>query len=296
MADSIGGVLNAMASRQEAMNTSMRQLADELRTTMSQSQSETQTHLGRVVEALSQQMTGVTAQLQLQAQVTSEAHGKHLAEVTSHAKESVDALAESVRAQTAAIEQVSTAVRAAVSELGSSVARNVGLMDAGAGKMREAAEQFTTSGRAVGDVLDRSREASIQLSQSATTLASASRDVGTVVGDYQAAREAFAGVVEGLRGTVDMAKREVAMTSDLVSRLEAAAQKLGAAQGQADEYLAKVNEVLADTHRSFSGEMVRTLGSANTAFHQEMTKATGALSGAISDLEEMLADLPSPKH
>src|SRR5262249_42793457 len=152
-------------------------------------------------------------------------------------------------------------------------------------------------GRSIGEVMERSRETSAQLTQTAATLASVARDVQTLVGDYQAAREAFAQHVETLRGTVDIAKREVALTSDLVGRLEAAAARLGAAQGQADEYLGRVSEVLTETHRSFGTEMARTLGGANTAFHQEMTRATGALSSAISDLEEVLGDLPGkPKH
>jgi ABC-type transporter Mla subunit MlaD len=292
MAASIGGALEGMAVRQEEMHAAMRQLAEELRGAVSESQSETQAHLGRVVEDLGRQMNGMVGQLQSQAQAASDAHGKHLAEVTSHARESVDALAEGVRAQTSAIGEVSAAVKAAVSELGSSVGRNVALMNEGAGKMRDAAEQFTTSGRSIGEVMDRSRETSAQLAQTTATLASASRDVRALVGDYQAARETFAQHVEALRGTVDIAKREVAMTSELVGRLEAAAAKLGAAQGQADEYLGKVSEVLAETHRSFGTEVARTLGNANTAFHQEMTRATGALSGAVSDLEEVLADLP----
>ena len=104
--------------------------------------------------------------------------------------------------------------------------------------------------------------------------------------------------VDVLRGTVDVTKRDVALdVPDLVGRLEAAAQKLVAAQGQADEYLAKVSEVIAATHRTFSEGMGETLGRANSSFHQALTNATSQLSTAFSELEEMLADLSDrPRH
>jgi ABC-type transporter Mla subunit MlaD len=246
---------------------------------------------------LSKQVTGVAQQLHAEAKAMNEAHSGRLAEMTTHAKGSIDALAEGVRTQTAAIEQVTGAVRAAVSDLGSAVGRNVALMNEGAGKMREAAEQFTVSGRATSEVLDRSREVAAQLSQTAIMLSSASQDVKDAVADYRSARETFAGMVDVLRGTVDVAKRDVALTSDLVGRLEAAAQKLVAAQGQADEYLAKVSEVIAATHRTFSEGMGETLGRANNSFHQALTNATSQLSTAFSELEEMLADLSDrPRH
>ncbi len=295
MAAGIGGVLEAMAARQDEINTSVRQLADELRGAVAQSQSETQAHLGRVVEELSKQVTGVAQQLHTEAKALNEAHSDRLAEMTTHAKGSIDALAEGVRDQTAAIEQVTGAVRAAVSDLGSAVGRNVVLMNEGAGKMREAAEQFTASGRTTSEVLDRSRDIAVQLSQTAITLSSASQDVKDAVADYRAARETFASMVDALRGTVDVVKRDVALTSDLVARLEAAAQKLVAAQGQADEYLAKVTEVLKQTHGTFTSQMAESLKRANGDFHEQLSKSTSLLASTIAELDGTIIEF-SPRR
>jgi hypothetical protein len=295
MAAGIGGVLEAMAARQDEINTSVRQLADELRGAVAQSQSETQVHLGRIVEELSKQVIGVAQQLHAEARALNETHTDRLAEMTTHAKGSVDALAEGVRAQTAAIEQVTSAVRAAVSDLGSAVGRNVALMNDGAGRMREAAEQFTASGRTTSEVLDRSRETAVQLAQTATRLSSASQDVKDAVGDYRTARETFAGMVDALRATVDVAKRDVALTTDLVARLEAAAQKLVAAQGQADEYLSKVTEVLKQTHSTFTSQMAESLKRANGDFHEHLSKSTSLLASTIAELDGTIIEF-SPRR
>ena len=83
---------------------------------------------------------------------------------------------------------------------------------------------------AISEVFDRSNALSLELSRMGSTLSTASQDVRAVVSDYKVARETFASIVDGLKGTVELAKREVGLTSDLVSRLEASAQKLIAAQ------------------------------------------------------------------
>jgi ABC-type transporter Mla subunit MlaD len=215
--------------------------------------------------------------------------------MSAHARESVDTLAEGVRAQTAAIEQVTTGVRGAVAELAGAAARNIERMDEGADRMREAAERFTASGQAMGEVLARSREASGQLVQSASTLSSASRDVAAVVGDYRAAREDFAGLVQGLRGTVEAAKRDAMTISAQVAQLEAAAQTLAAAEGKADEYLAKVTEVLGEAHGTFSTQMAETLRRANAEFHRHLADSTSLLASTIAELDGAVIEF-APRH
>jgi ABC-type transporter Mla subunit MlaD len=162
-------------------------------------------------------------------------------------------------------------MRGAVVEIGSSVDRNIALMGEGAERMRQAAEQFTNSGGAIADVFDRSRHVATELSQSAARLSGASQDIEAVARDYQQARETFAGIVETLKSTVDTAKRDVAMTSELVKRLDAAAQKLVAVQGQADEYLAKLNRVLEGAHSLFCDQMLATVRKTNGEFHASLS-------------------------
>jgi ABC-type transporter Mla subunit MlaD len=277
------------------MNGAMRQLADELRAGVARSQADSQEHLGRVVAELGQQVAGVVGQLRSEAQASSAAHSDRIAEMSAHARESVNSLAEGVRAQTAAIEQVTAAVRSAVTELAGAVGRNVERMDEGAGRIREAADRFTASGQAMGEALDRSREASGQLAQSAAMLSSASRDVAAVVGDYRAAREAFADLVDGLRGTVEAAKRDAATISAQVAQLEAAAQTLAAAEGQADEYLAKVTEVLAQAHSTFSSQMAETLRGANAEFHRHLADSTSLLATTVAELDGTVIEF-APRH
>jgi cellobiose-specific phosphotransferase system component IIA len=85
------------------------------------------------------------------------------------------------------------------------------------------------------------------------------------------------------------------MTSDLVSRLEAAAQKLAAAQGQADEYLEKVTEVLAQAHGTFTSQIAESLRGANTEFHKYLASSTSLLASTIAELDGTIIEF-SPKR
>lgn len=296
MSAQLSRALDEMADRQSRMGDAMRTLADDMRTVVSSTQSDTSVHVGKLLSALGTQVGEFMDRLQSQSQAVGASHRDHMTELTSQTKDTIETLAAGVRAQTAAIEQTTTAMEAAVRELGSSVHRNVALMAEGAGEMRQAAEQFSGSGRAMSDMLDRSRAVSAELAQMTSTLAGSAEDVRTVVGDYRAARDSFAEIVGGLRDTVAVARREVSMTSQLVASMEAAAEKLVAAQGEADAYLAKLNEVLVDAHGSFSSQMLETVRRTNTEFHDHLTKSTSLLASTIAELDGAIIEFNPRKR
>ena len=156
--------------------------------------------------------------------------------------------------------------------------------------MREAADQFTTAGGALSGVFEQSKSVTSEMVRTASSLSNSAQDVQAVVSDYRQARETFEGIVEALRGTVETAKREVSMTSDLVRSLEGAAQQLRTAQGQADEYLSKVNGALVEAHTSFSTQMLKTVGEANGDFHKQLSTATGMLASTINELDGVVIE------
>jgi len=296
MSTQLSRALDEMADRQSQMGDAMRTLADDMRAVVSSTQSDTSAHVGELLNALGTQVSEVMDRLQSQSQTVGASHRDHMTELTSQTKETVESLAASVRAQTATIEQAATAMGAAVRDLGNSVHRNVALMAEGAGEMRQAAEQFSGSGRAMSDMLDRSRAVSAELAQMTSTLTVSAEDVRTVVGDYRAARDSFAEIVRGLKDTVAVARRDVSMTSDLMTRMEAAGQKLVAAQREADAYLTKLNDVLVDAHGSFSSQMLETVRRTNTEFHDHLTKSTSLLASTIAELDGAIIEFNPRKR
>jgi DNA-binding GntR family transcriptional regulator len=92
-------------------------------------------------------------------------------------------------------------------------------------------------------------------------------------------------MVDGLRQVVETASREASLTADVLSRIEAATQKLAAAQAEADGFLDEVTEVIGASHEKFAEGMRGTVVEANRQFHHELSQATGLLKETIQELE-----------
>lgn len=92
---------------------------------------------------------------------------------------------------------------------------------------------------------------------------------------------------------VMLAQRDASMNKGVVDRIELAAEKLRECQGEADVYLAKLNEVFAEAFDKFSGHMYNTVKEANNTFHGHLTTSTSLLSGAIEQLGEELDRIPA---
>ena len=100
-------------------------------------------------------------------------------------------------------------------------------------------------------------------------------------------------MVADLKATIQNAKKEAAMTSELVAKLEGASLQLGKAEKLSQDYLAGVNEVLARTHEAFAASLERTLNHGNARFHVELSKAVDLLATGIRDLENVIELVPA---
>jgi hypothetical protein len=109
-----------------------------------------------------------------------------------------------------------------------------------------------------------------------------------VVADYATTSETLATMLGDLRSTVENAKREANLTSDILTRIESASQKLGQAQKDAEDYLAGISDVLASAHGEFATGLKTTLGEGYREFYDRLSKATGLLRQAIEELGSTL--------
>jgi len=123
---------------------------------------------------------------------------------------------------------------------------------------------------------------------SATTLSGASSGVQRVFDDYKISTGTFASIVTELKATVETARREASLTTELVSRLQGASEKLASASEEADRYLDGVTEILSKAHASFADNVTRTMREGNSQFHKELSEAVNYLKGAIMDLGDTL--------
>jgi hypothetical protein len=240
-------------------------MVKQLRASVSRSQAETDANLTELLGKLTAQVSSTVAAIEQQATLTGKVALDQQKKISEQAQRSIEALSNEVRAQTQAIEMASQSMRTAGADVTTAVER---IIEGMTGLISGAAQEFMRSGQGFADIFDKSSALSRDLAQTAAALAASSKDIGVVVTDYRNARETLQGMVDLMRATVETARSDASLASDVVDRIEAAAHKLVTAQGQADETLAKLNGVLTDAHSAFSAQMLETVRD----FHEHLTR------------------------
>lgn len=288
MSKRLSEAMEAAEARQQAMADAMQKMLLAFQEQANQSGQQTQQHLSTLLETLGERMNAAISKIE---DLAVERDNENRVREKRHAFETeaqVGALGSWVSEISAGVENLVSAVKTMVERLDGTTGAMINGLNSGAQTLLTAANKFESSGREASASFDRMAGVSNGLQTAADSIAGAARSLDSVVGDYRAARDSVTLMLATIKETVANANRDVSMTSDVVARIEAAAQKLATAQNQADRYLDDVTEVIAESHQRFADGMRKTVAEANTAFHQQLAQATGLLSTAIQELEEAL--------
>ncbi|WP_043216689.1 anti-phage ZorAB system protein ZorA [Burkholderia gladioli] len=291
MAQRMAEAIEKMESRQEAMNAQSTAFVEQLRQLVATSQSETKQKLQATLEALGThvgEMLTTLSGAQKEVFENNRAREHAMSERTSGI---VTAMSESMDAVVKELGAATTQMAQSVNALTQSTTSSVDRMNAGAEALGTASRNFAAAGERVAGVMGQTADVSTKLAATAGNLTSGAGAIQELLSDYRAHRDSIGQLVTELRATVDAARREAALTGDILNRIETSTSHLGAAQKQADEYLAGVSQVLAEAHGAFATEVKRTLEKANAEFHTKLTSAVGLLSSAVGELEVTLASM-----
>jgi hypothetical protein len=242
-----------------------RTMAENLRANISRSQAETDANLFELLGKLSSHVSGVISAFEQQAALSGRTAIEQQKRISDHAQRSLEALSNEVRSQTQAIDAAAQSMRSVGTDVASAVDR---IIEGMTGLISGAAQEFMRSGQGFAEIFDKSSALSRDLSETAAALAASSKDIGVVVADYRNARETLQAMVDVMRKVVEASQNDATLTGEVVERIEAAAQKLISAQGQADEYLGRLNGVLSDAHSAFSTQMLETVRD----FHEHLLR------------------------
>lgn len=284
MAERLNHAIASMEARQGVLNKQMGEFVEQIRASVSQSQTESAQKLQETVGKLGDQVAGMIGQLQESSQ-----------EHTTTQAQAVTNLSGQVEILIAQLVKTSGDLSSNVSALSSVTTSAIDRMNSGAEILAIAADDFAKAGQSVAGTMNASADATGKIQSSSQALSTATASVQQMFADYRRTSDALAAMLADLKTTMDTAKKEAGMTTQLVSQLKAAADQLGQAQQQADSYLQGINKVLAETHQGFADAIKETLGKGNSAFQQELGSAVSKLSGSIKDLSDTLDELPTQK-
>jgi len=188
--------------------------------------------------------------------------------------------------------ETSRSLQSSITTLAEETRDSIGRMKSSAELVYAASSEFGKAGERLTARLDGSGNALEKIEAATHLLGIAMNSAAEVLDDYKESRGVFASMVEDLKGTIQNAKKEAFMTSDLIERLGAAASQLGNAEKQSETYLLGINEVLSQAHEVFAQNVEKTLQRGNAQFHKELSEAVGLLSTGIRDLEAVLERVP----
>lgn len=288
MAKRLDEALIGQELRQKEMNTTMSEFIDVIRNQIGDSQQQTADKLAVMLTDLGTQTATLIGTIQEQGRQASETHGKQQEQLAQQSQATLDQLAGNVNSLTNSVQAATAGMQSAVGQLSNTTRESVDRMNAGADTLQTASTTLAQNLNNMSAVVEKVSGTSDKLNLTAQSLSGATQAAMQVINDYRATRDTFATMVSDLKSTVENARREASLTSELVNRLQSASEKLGAAQRDAEEYLEGVTEVLALAHEEFSKNVEKTLHKGNAQFHKELSEATNLLKGAIQDLGDTL--------
>lgn len=284
MAERLKQAITSMEARQSVLNKQMGEFVEQIRATVSQSQTESAQKLQETLGKLGEQVAGVIGQIQDQSKKSNDTQTNAVTNLSSH-----------VETLIAQLVKTSGDLQSSVSALSSATTSSIDRMNSGAEMLVIAADDFAKAGQSVAGTMNATADATGKIQSSAQSLSTATASIQQMFADYRRTSDALAAMLSDLKTTMDTAKKEAGLTTQLVSQLKAAADQLGQAQQQADSYLQGVNKVLAEAHQSFTNEIMNTLQRGNGQFQQELTSAVDKLRGGIEFFGETLEKLPGGK-
>lgn len=291
MAAQMASSVKAMEERQASINAQTQEFVEQIRALVQSSQTETQEKLHGTLDAMAQQMSTLLSSLgDSQASVFAENRAREQV-MADRAAGLVGQMSDSVEVAVKEMATVTNTMAQSVAALSATTTSSVDKMNAGAERLGTAANSFATAGEKVSGVMDNASNVGGKLTELSGQLTTSSHALQEALRDYQSQRQAVAALLTEVRGTVELARKEASLTTDVLQRIEGSTAKLVQAQKAADEYMDGVSQVLASSSDAFRESVVSTLAKVNHDFHTKLSGAVGLLSTAVQELEVSLGSL-----
>lgn len=292
MGTRLNSAITSMEARQHVMNKQMGDFVTQIREMVAESQTESARKLQETLGQVGEQVAGVVAELRRQAEEAAEIQGRRQEKFEESTGKAVQTLSTQMERLLTQSVETNRSLQESVAALSRATSEAIASMNQGAETLYIAASDFAKAGQGVTETMRTASETTANIKSASGTLSTATSAVKDVLADYARTRDSFAAMVAELKSVTENARRDAAMTTEIIARIEAAAGKLGEAQRKSEDYLMGVTDVLAKAHESFAEHIGKTLRDGNRDFHKELRTAVEMVSAAIRELGDTLEDAP----
>jgi hypothetical protein len=289
MAARMADAVEKLERRQQGLNDETGRFVEQLRHLILESQTETNRKMQHALTTLGEQVDGMVASMRTANEQALDVNRRREEELTERSTVAVATMTGSVDGAVRELAAASVRMQDAVASIARVTDSALNKMNYGADRLSSASSSFAQAGERGSSAMNQTAAVAGKLTELTATMTTSAAALQRTVADYGAQREAVASLVAQLSTVVDAARREASLTTDVLSRIESATEKLAAAQQQADLYLQGVSAVLGEAHQTFADTTTRTLERANSDFHKKLSSAVALLATSIRELEMTLA-------
>ncbi|MGZ8934974.1 MAG: anti-phage ZorAB system protein ZorA [Methylobacter sp.] len=242
--------------------------------------------------SLDQNLTGMIELMSKQAEHTAQSHQTTQQHLAEQANRLVEQLSQQVQAMTAQTNNAVSVMQASVTSMRDVTKDNTQRMENSVGTLSLAADNFSKAGNSVVGVIQQTGTVTDKMATTSAALNVAATTVQTALNDYSSAGKAMSQMVEELKATVEVAKKDATVSQSLVNQIKQSAEHLLQAQSSVDGIFKEVCDELANAHDVFANNVAKGLKSSNTAYQKELKDAVDYLKTAIEELGEVAEKIP----
>ena len=246
----------------------------------------------RTVTNLNKTVTDFVDLMTKQAQQSTQSHQTTQQQLAEQANRLVEQLSQQVQAMTTQTNNAVASMQASVTSMRDVTKDNTQRMENSAGTLSLAADNFSKAGNSVAGVIQQTSTVSDKMATTSVALNVAATTVQTALADYSSAGKAMSQMVEELKATIEIAKKDASVSQSLVNQLKQSAEHLLQAQSSVDGIFKEVCDELGNAHEVFANNVVKGLKSSNTAYQKELKDAVDYLKTAIEELGEVAEKIP----
>jgi len=297
----VKGLQEQARNAQQDQSTSQREAMEQMRAVVQQLQDSTAKGQSATADATAQLLSRLGAATEAGVRSLQEqAVAAHRDYDARHAASAADTAAmltkqgEQIARLADAVQRAEAAMRDTVDRIKASTDSHLDRMSVGAERLLGASDRLSDNLALMKSNSDGLTTSADRLNTASGAMASALAATQQTLGEQKSVRDALAGMVTDLRATVEAAKREASLTSELVTGMQQASQRLTEAQSVSVANLEDATQAIGEAHGAFAKQVEVTLREGNRVFHEELAQAVGLLKGAIQDLGDVLDNLPTP--
>jgi ABC-type transporter Mla subunit MlaD len=293
MATKLQQSLAWMDTRQETMNVHMQQFIEQFKTGMQQSQHENANQLKHLLVNVGEDLSSIMEHMGSRVGHMIEQQVVRQNELEQSTRSSVEAMVDQVSrlmVQSTTTIDVMDRTAQSFSQVADAV---VSGLHTGAEKIKLVFSDFERAGQGIAEATKATIEGTRMMGGAMDRVEHLIRGSDTMMKQFHSAQQLFSVALDELKRTIDVAKRDASMTSELMHKIENATIQLGKSKEEASIYLDKVSEVLVKAHEAFQKNMLDSLGKATSHFQNDLETAVSKLSGTIKSLDEALDVLES---